>query len=84
MVPAYNEAASIADTVRSIQAQRVTIREILVCGCVAGLALGAVGLGISRKHDSASKPNPVIQGAMHDETKSVLASVTRIAGLKQG
>ena len=61
-----------------------TIREILVCGCVAGLALGAVGLGISRKHDSASKPNPVIQGAMHDETKSVLASVTRIAGLKQG
>jgi biofilm PGA synthesis N-glycosyltransferase PgaC len=30
IVPAYNEAASIADTVRSIQAQRVTIREILV------------------------------------------------------
>ena len=30
IVPAYNEAASIADTVRSIQAQTVTIREILV------------------------------------------------------
>ena len=30
IVPAYNEAASIADTVRSIQAQSVGIREILV------------------------------------------------------
>ncbi len=30
IVPAYNEAASIADTVRSIQAQSVHIREILV------------------------------------------------------
>jgi cellulose synthase/poly-beta-1,6-N-acetylglucosamine synthase-like glycosyltransferase len=30
IVPAYNEAASIADTVRSIQAQTVRVREILV------------------------------------------------------
>jgi len=30
IVPAYNEAASIADTVRSIQAQSVPVREILV------------------------------------------------------
>jgi cellulose synthase/poly-beta-1,6-N-acetylglucosamine synthase-like glycosyltransferase len=30
IVPAYNEAASIADTIRSIQAQTVRVREILV------------------------------------------------------
>jgi cellulose synthase/poly-beta-1,6-N-acetylglucosamine synthase-like glycosyltransferase len=30
IVPAYNEAASIADTIRSIQSQTVRIREILV------------------------------------------------------
>jgi len=30
IVPAYNESASIADTVRSIQAQSVKVREILV------------------------------------------------------
>jgi len=61
-----------------------TIREILVCGCVGALALSIVGLGIGRRQESPMKPNPVIQSAMHDETRTVLASVTRIAGLKQG
>ena len=59
-----------------------TVREILACGCVGALALVLIGLGIGHRQASPSKPNPVIQGAMHDETRSILASVTRIAGVK--
>lgn len=58
-----------------------TVREILVCGCAGALALVLVGLGISREQESTLKPNPVIQSALHDETRSVLASVTRIVGV---
>ncbi len=60
-----------------------TVREILVCGCVSALALAAVGLGTSRNQESASEHNTVIQSALHDEPRSILASVTRIADTHQ-
>ena len=60
-----------------------SVREILACGCVCALALVVVGLGISRKQESGSNPNTVIQGAIRDETRSILASVTRIDGTPQ-
>ena len=59
-----------------------TVREILACGGVCALALVFVGLRIGGKQESTSVPNPVIQSAMHDEARSVLASVTRVDGLK--
>ena len=57
-----------------------SVPEILTCGCAGALALLFMGLTFGPRQEPATAPNPVIRGAMHDETRSVLASVTRIEG----
>jgi hypothetical protein len=56
-----------------------SVREILVSGCVCGLALLFVGLRTPRRHQLDAASNMTIQSALHDEKRSVLASVTWIA-----
>jgi len=58
-----------------------TVREILVCGVVCALALGLAWLRIGHSRAIMNAPNPVVQQAMHDETRFVLNSVRRISGV---
>jgi hypothetical protein len=60
-----------------------TTREILACGSVGALALGLVWVGIGHVQ-TPDAPNPIVQNAMHDETRFVLNSVSRIDRAKGG
>ena len=60
-----------------------TVREILVCGSACALALCVLGIGIERGRTTEGRPIPVIQAAMHDETRFVLSSVTRVDGAER-
>jgi hypothetical protein len=55
-----------------------TVREILVCGLVSAAALGVVGVRLLPARGLSTEQNVVIEGALRDERRSVIASVTRI------
>ena len=57
-----------------------TVREILVCGSVCALALLVMRARIGRGPAATAGQNPVIQAAMHDETRFVLSSITQMPG----
>src|SRR5580704_17859078 len=53
-----------------------TVREILVCGAVCGLALVCVRFWSGQARRVDVEPNTVIESAINDQPSEILASVT--------
>ena len=56
-----------------------TVREVLTAGAACALLLAVLSLRLT-PHQPPTAPNPIVAAALHNETRTILASVTRIPG----
>ncbi len=78
MIPAYNEAGSIADTIRSLRAQTVPIEEIIVIDDVSNDGTGAVACSfgvtvLTPPRNTGSKAGAQNYGLQFVETEFTMA-----------